>query len=58
VCYNTVKQLVDIDLANSLAKLQSFASTKDDEDEQVYFEDLELFFTVPGYDMELRVRVD
>jgi hypothetical protein len=47
---------VDIDLANSLAKLQSFASANS-RDCQVRVEDLALDFTVPGYDMELRVSL-
>lgn len=58
-------KLVDMDLANSLAKLQSIAqdssniatdplSLKVARIEKVTIEDLELDFTIPGYDVELR----
>lgn len=56
-------RLVDNDLANSLAKLQSYASIKG-QSEKLYrkvalmdivnVEDLALDFTLPGYDIELR----
>jgi E3 ubiquitin-protein ligase TRIP12 len=56
-------RLVDNDLANSLAKLQSYASMKG-QSEKLFrkvalmdianVEDLSLDFTLPGYDIELR----
>ncbi|KAI6164689.1 hypothetical protein EDD17DRAFT_1775566 [Pisolithus thermaeus] len=56
-------RLVDNDLANSLAKLQGYASMKG-QNEKLFWkvalmdivnvEDLALDFTLPGYDMELR----
>ncbi|KAF8967730.1 hypothetical protein BDZ97DRAFT_1903295 [Flammula alnicola] len=54
-------KLVDVDLANSLAQVQSIASgnlspkdKKVAKIEQVNIEDLALDFTIPGYDIELR----
>ncbi|KAF9245359.1 hypothetical protein BU15DRAFT_85677 [Melanogaster broomeanus] len=56
-------RLVDNDLANSLAKLQSYASMKGQSEKLfrkvalmdiVNVEDLSLDFTLPGYDIELR----
>ncbi|KAF9221474.1 hypothetical protein BS17DRAFT_758087 [Gyrodon lividus] len=56
-------RLVDKDLANSLAKLQSYASMKGQNEKLfrkvalmdiVNVEDLGLDFTLPGYDIELR----
>ncbi|KAJ3494852.1 hypothetical protein NLJ89_g10725 [Agrocybe chaxingu] len=58
-------RLVDVELANSLAKVQNMAtqhnavpkdklSRKVAKIEQVSFEDLSLDFTIPGYDIELR----
>ncbi|KAF8817458.1 hypothetical protein BYT27DRAFT_7074713 [Phlegmacium glaucopus] len=57
-------KLVDIELANSLAQVQSFISDssvpndklsqKVAKIEQVSIEDLALDFTIPGYDIELR----
>lgn len=57
-------KLVDIDLANSLAQVQSLAldnnslkdkmSQKVAKIERVNIEDLALDFTIPGYDIELR----
>ncbi|KIJ20720.1 hypothetical protein PAXINDRAFT_165588 [Paxillus involutus ATCC 200175] len=56
-------RLVDHDLANSLAKLQSYASMKGQSEKLfrkialmdiVNVEDLGLDFTLPGYDIELR----
>jgi len=62
-------QLVDAGLANSLLKLQKIASESDEEPadklsqkiaviEKAKVEDLALDFTIPGYDIELRVRYD
>ncbi|KAK2463605.1 hypothetical protein APHAL10511_004356 [Amanita phalloides] len=56
-------KLVDIDLANSLAKLQSMAAGQNSNDklarkialvEAGRIEDLALDFTIPGHDIELR----
>jgi len=59
-------KLVDIELANSLAQVQSLASEsavandklsqKVAKIEQVSIEDLALDFTIPGYDIELRTN--
>ncbi|TFY76514.1 hypothetical protein EWM64_g7498, partial [Hericium alpestre] len=54
-------KLVDADLANSLEKLRSLATVRSSGDkmhkvvkDQVNIEDLEVDFTIPGYDIELR----
>jgi len=58
-------KLVDRDLANSLTKLQTYASSKGVSDKLLRkvamidianVEDLALDFTIPGYDIELRPR--
>ncbi|KAG6902593.1 hypothetical protein C0995_014600 [Termitomyces sp. Mi166 len=62
-------KLVDIDLANSLEKLQSIVASKSQlqhnklsrkvaKVESISIEDLALDFTLPGYDIELKVRRD
>jgi E3 ubiquitin-protein ligase TRIP12 len=48
-------QLVDPDLASSLLRLQALALTPADQPNRINIEDLALDFTIPGYDIELKV---